>query len=118
MSEMQGGRVRLMSTLSTFRNVLAAGALSLGLFSIASPASTAAPPTGWLRLAHLSPNTPPVDVYLYSLGNSHARVVLHHVSYGTVSPYLRAAAGVYPVAMRPAGAPATPPPALPTPLHL
>src|SRR5690348_153892 len=25
--------------------------------------------SGWLRLAHLSPNTPPVDVYLYSFGN-------------------------------------------------
>src|SRR6266436_6547875 len=40
-------------------------------------ASTAAAShgVGWLRLAHLSPNTPAVDVYLYSFGNSHAMIV-------------------------------------------
>jgi hypothetical protein len=56
--------------------------------------------TGWIRLAHLSPNTPAVDVYLYSFGNSHAMIVLHHVTYGTVSPYEKVAAGEYTVAMR------------------
>ncbi len=110
--------MRLTSALSTFRNVLAACALSLGLLSIAAPVSSAAAPTGWLRLAHLSPNTPAVDVYLYSFGNSHARVVLHHVSYGTVSPYLPAAAGVYTVAMRPAGATASSAPVLSTAVHV
>ncbi|MEP7023248.1 MAG: hypothetical protein ABJB47_05430, partial [Actinomycetota bacterium] len=42
---------------------------------------------GWLRLAHLSPNTPAVDVYLYSVGNPRAKIVLKHVTYGTVSGY-------------------------------
>jgi hypothetical protein len=66
--------------------------------------------TGWVRLAHLSPNTPPVDVYLYSFGDSGARLVLHHVSYGMVSPYEALPAGDYTVSMRAAGAaPATPP---------
>jgi hypothetical protein len=65
--------------------------------------------TGWIRLAHLSPNTPAVDVYLYSFGNSDAMIVLHHVSYGTVSPYEQVAAGDYSVAMRAAGsAPSSP----------
>src|SRR6266567_6669070 len=110
--------MKLTSRLSVFRNALAACALSAGLLSIAAPVSSAAAPTGWLRLAHLSPNTPAVDVYLYSFGNSHARVVLHHVSYGTVSPYLPAAAGVYTVAMRPAGATASSAPVLSTAVHL
>jgi hypothetical protein len=64
----------------------------------------ASPGTGWVRLAHLSPNTPAVDVYLYSFGDSHARLVLPHVSYGTVSPYQDLPAGEYTVSMRPAGA--------------
>jgi hypothetical protein len=67
----------------------------------ASPAATG---NGWIRLAHLSPNTPAGDVYLYSFGNSSAQIVLHHVAYGTVSPYQVVTAGGYSVAMRPAGA--------------
>ncbi len=59
---------------------------------------------GWLRLAHLSPNTPAVDVYLYSVGKPTALVVLKHVAYGDESPYERVAAGDYTVAMRSAGA--------------
>ena len=69
---------------------------------------------GWLRLAHLSPNTPAVDVYLYSFGDAHAQVVLRHVSYGTVSPYMSVASGQYTVAMRPVGASATSTPVLST----
>ena len=49
-------------------------------------ASSATTGTGWIRLAHLSPNTPAVDVYLYSFNNSNAKIVLHHVAYGTESP--------------------------------
>jgi len=41
---------------------------------------------GWIQLTHLSPNTPPVDVYLYSFGDAKAMLVLKHVAYGTVSP--------------------------------
>jgi hypothetical protein len=80
----------------------------------ASAASSAAAGTGWIRLAHLSPNTPPVDVYLYSFGNSDAKIVLHHVAYGTVSPYEAVAAGDYSVAMRSAGAAASSQPVLST----
>jgi hypothetical protein len=99
--------------------LLAAGLTALGLFAFAAPAAMASPTviagsTGWLRLAHLSPNTPAVDVYLYSLGNSNAKVVLKHVSYGTVSPYQTVAAGSYVVAMRAAGAAAGSPPVLST----
>ena len=102
---------------------LAVLALSLGLLGYGGPAAFAAasgaasavrPPVsrsdGYLRLAHLSPNTPAVDVYLYPFGQASAIVVLRHVAYGTVSPYRNVASGEYTVAMRLAGtAPATRP---------
>jgi Domain of unknown function (DUF4397) len=92
--------------------LLASSALLLGLPAASAHASSAA--TGWIRLAHLSPNTPAVDVYLYSFGNSNAEIILHHVAYGTVSPYEAVAAGDYSVAMRAAGASATSQPVLST----
>jgi Domain of unknown function (DUF4397) len=88
--------------------LVASGAL-IALTAAAGPAAaTAHAPAssgyGWVRLAHLSPNTPPVDVYLYSYGKPNAMIVLHHVSYGTVSPYERVPHGEYTVAMRGVGA--------------
>ena len=105
-----------------FRNIsrkllmlLATSALLLGIPAAATAhASSATTGTGWIRLAHLSPNTPAVDVYLYSFGNSNAMIVLHHVAYGTVSPYESVPAGDYSVAMRGAGASATSQPVLST----
>ena len=95
--------------------LLAASALLLGIPAAATAyASSAATGTGWIRLAHLSPNTPAVDVYLYSFGDSNAMIVLHHVAYGTVSPYETVQAGDYSVAMRAAGASATSQPVLST----
>ena len=85
--------------------LLAASALLLGIPAAATAsAASATTGTGWIRLAHLSPNTPAVDVYLYSFGNSNAQIVLHHVAYGTVSPYEAVTAGDYSVAMRASGA--------------
>jgi Domain of unknown function (DUF4397) len=95
--------------------LLAASALLLGIPAAATAyASSATTGTGWIRLAHLSPNTPAVDVYLYSFDNSTAMIVLHHVAYGTVSPYESVPAGDYSVAMRAAGASATSQPVLST----
>lgn len=91
--------------------LLAVPALCLSVTTTAARASVSSGSSsgssasvGWIRLAHLSPNTPAVDVYLYSFGNSSAMIVLHHVAYGEVSPYERVAAGEYSVAMRAAGA--------------
>jgi hypothetical protein len=95
--------------------LLAASALLLGIPAAATAfASSATTGTGWIRLAHLSPNTPAVDVYLYSFDDSKAMIVLHHVAYGTVSPYESVQAGDYSVAMRAAGASATSQPVLST----
>jgi len=106
-----------MKFRSVFRKLLmllAASALLLGIPTATAYASSATTGTGWIRLAHLSPNTPAVDVYLYSFGNSNAMIVLHHVAYGTVSPYESVQAGDYSVAMRAAGASAASQPVLST----
>ena len=96
-----------------FRAAAVAAVLASTVLLGAGPAGAAAP-GGWVRLAHLSPNAPAVDVYLYSFGNPQARLVLHHVSYGTVSQYQAVPAGDYTVSMRAAGAAATAQPLLST----
>src|SRR5258708_10031369 len=78
-------------------------ALALGLLAGAAAAS-ASSGSGWLRLAHLSPSAPAVDVLLYSFHNSNALIVVPHVAYGTISGYQKVPAGEYTVAMRAAGA--------------
>jgi hypothetical protein len=104
-------------------SVLGLGTLASGVAIASVPATSAATAhhhgnDGWIRLAHLSPNTPPVDVYLYSFGNSHAMIVLHHVAYGTVSPYEKVTAGEYTVAMRGVGASPTSQPVLSTSVQI
>jgi Domain of unknown function (DUF4397) len=93
-------------------SVLAVGLA--GLLGLVASAASASTGVGYLRLAHLSPNTPAVDVYLYSFGDPSAMVVLNHVAYGDVSPYESVASGEYTVAMRAAGAAASSKPVLST----
>jgi hypothetical protein len=65
---------------------------------------------GLLRLAHLSPDTPAVDVYVDAVADPEAGIALEGVAYGTVSDYRDVPPGTYTVSMRAAGAdPATPP---------
>jgi hypothetical protein len=104
--------------------LMASAVLVLGVLGLAIPAASAASAAttsqgvGWLRLAHLSTNTPAVDVYLYSFGNPSARIVLKHVAYGVVSPYEQVPAGEYTVAMRGAGAPSGSKPVLSTSVNV
>ncbi len=110
--------MRIASIVRGMVGLMALSAVLLGVSatSASAAASAASPGTGWVRLAHLSPNTPAVDVYLYSFGDSSAWLVLHHVGYGAVSPYESLASGDYTVAMRAAGAAATSKPVLSTSL--
>lgn len=83
--------------------------LGAAVSAVGVPAATAAE-GALLRLAHLSPDTPAVDVYVDSVADPDAGLVLPGVDYGTVSDYQDVAPGTYTVAMRTAGAdPATPP---------
>jgi Domain of unknown function (DUF4397) len=109
---MSGTRRRGTRRVSAFITAVAAASLSVLTFT--APAASASSGVGWVQLAHLSPNTPAVDVYLYSFGDSSAQLVLHHVAYGTVSPFEQLAAGDYTVAMRLAGKPASSKPVLST----
>ena len=93
---------------------IATAGLIGGQVALTAQSASAASHVGWIRLAHLSPNAPAVDVYLYSFGDPAAQTVIHHVSYGTVSAYMQVAAGEYTVAMRLAGKPAKSKPVLST----
>jgi Domain of unknown function (DUF4397) len=113
--------MKLSRTGLWLTRLIGACVLSLGLagaLGLSATAAAASSGVGFLRLAHLSPNTPPVDVYLYSFGNPNAMVVLHHVGYGDVSPYESVAAGEYTVAMRLAGKPSTTKPVLSTTINV
>lgn len=85
---------------------------TLGVLAAASPASASG--TAYLRLAHLSPDTPTVDVYVTSASDPADNLVLRGVDYGTLSDYQRVDGGTYTVSMRPAGAPADTPPVIAT----
>ncbi|MBM7772828.1 hypothetical protein JOD54_003032 [Actinokineospora baliensis] len=64
----------------------------------------------YLRLAHLSPDTPAVDVTVTNFARPDWSVKLNGVAYGAVSGYQRVEPGTYTIAMRAAGAdPKTPP---------
>ncbi len=62
-------------------------------------------PTGWVRVAHLSPTVPQVDIYLTAVNGS-TSITLPKAGYGAITPYQSLKPGVYNVAMRPAGSPA------------
>jgi Domain of unknown function (DUF4397) len=97
----------------------AAPAIASAAPSIASaPTTASAAGDGWVRCAHLSPNSPKVDVYLYSFNSKMAPMVLRGVGYGDVSEYMPFAAGYYTAAMRPAGAPAATKPVVSTSINV
>ncbi|HEV7623075.1 MAG TPA: DUF4397 domain-containing protein [Amnibacterium sp.] len=79
------------------------GAALVALLPVA-PAS-AASATGWVRVAHLSPDTKQVDVTLSSLSGTTVLYKLSSVGYGAVSQYIKLPVGTYAIAMVPAGAP-------------
>src|SRR6266540_3123028 len=58
---------------------------------------------GFARVAHLSPDTAPFDVYVVPAGRSAAVMTLRNLSYGQVSAYQRLAPGGYTVTLRGAG---------------
>ncbi len=116
--------MRLFPRLIRPARLAAVIGLGFGLVGLVGSAASAASAAqakshdGWLRLAHLSPNTPAVDVYLYSFGDPSAKIVLRHVTYGTVSGYQAVPTGEYTVAMRGAGAPASSKPVLSTTVNV
>ncbi len=102
--------------MSPSRHILLALGAALGLLLAGAGVAAGQPATAYLRLAHLSPDTPPVDVYLSSVSDPALRFTVPGVAYGAVSDYRPLPTGSYTVAMREAGAPADSPPVISTSL--
>lgn len=98
------------ATMTTPRRILAVLAVVLGLLATsASVAAAQGAGDAYLRLAHLSPDTPNVDVYVASVADPGRSFVVPGVGYGAVSQYQALPVGSYVVSMRGAGAPADSP---------
>jgi len=107
-------QLRLIIRLATVTTLLGGTAALVAAASPAASAASAATPDGWIRIAHLSPQAPAMDMYVYPFGNPGQPLVLKDVSYGAVSAYMVVRPGQYTVAMRGFGAPASSKPALTT----
>ncbi len=112
--------LRHLAKLATITTLLGGPAVLVCAASPAASAATvasaspAAAQDGWVRIAHLSPEAPAMDMYLYPFGNPGDLIVLRDVRYGDVSAYQALSPGEYTVAMRGFGAPETSKPALTT----
>ncbi|MGY1617580.1 class F sortase [Geodermatophilus sp. SYSU D00691] len=72
--------------------------------SLQPPSPAAAADEGLLRVAHLSPDSPAVDMTVDDPGDAVPPVTVAGVGYGTVSDYAPVAPGTYTVSVRAAGA--------------
>src|ERR1700748_137164 len=109
--------MRLLRRLARLATITALLGGTAALVAATSPAAAAAPvaaPDGWVRIAHLSPQAPAMDMYVYPFGNPGRPIVLKDVSYGAVSAYMAVSPGQYTVGMRGFAAPASSKPALTT----
>jgi hypothetical protein len=108
--------IRLAAVTTLLGGMAALGAAASPAASAATGVSvtSAAAQDAWVRIAHLSPKAPAMDMYLYPFGEPARPTVLKDVSYGDVSAYIAVSPGQYSVAMRGFGAPASSPPALVT----
>jgi hypothetical protein len=107
---------RRPSTRVIRRLAAIAGATLLGAgltTAIAAPASAEAS-VGYVRLAHLSPDTPAVDVYVDDPSGKVKGLKFPAVPYGVMSGYLAMPPGSYAVSMRKAGDPESAKPVLTT----
>jgi hypothetical protein len=75
------------------------------------------PGVGWVRVGHLAPEVPPVDIYVTAFGQQQ-KLVIRKAGYGAVTPYATIQPGEYTVAMRLADTSAEAPPALSATVNL
>jgi len=108
------GLLNKLARLAAITTLVGGTAALVAAAAPAASAATAAPAAqvAWVRIAHLSPKAPAMDIYLYPFGEPGHPIVLRDVSYGDVSAYMAVSPGQYSVAMRGFGAPASSPPAL------
>lgn len=91
--------------------IIAVTTISVSTITLATPALAApalsAKTVGWVRVAHLSPDTRPVDVHITEDGHDTSTVNLDSVAYGAVSSYQSLNPGNYTVTMTRPGSRAT-----------
>jgi Domain of unknown function (DUF4397) len=75
--------------LSNIRRLMILGLALVMALALAAPALAQGTPEAQVRVAHLSPDAPNVDVSV----NGEPVAALQNVPYGTVSPYLPLPAG-------------------------
>ncbi|MGD8166824.1 DUF4397 domain-containing protein [Herbiconiux sp. P16] len=96
-------RMRRLATAGA--TLTAALALATGGVLGATAAHADEPGGGWVRVAHLSPDTKSVDVRLTALAGGDIVSELDGVAYGAVSDYIEVPQGTYVVSMVPSGSP-------------
>lgn len=111
-----GGLITLARSVGIRRCLAGLTALAFGALTVAFAPGASAATESYLRLAHLSPDTPEVDVYVVSAADPADQIVLTGVGYGTLSEYQTVDGGTYTVSMRPAGADQSTPPVIATTL--
>lgn len=104
-------RRRAAALVTSIGVLAAAGIAGSGTAVAAAPAATAATgESGWLRVAHLSPDTKAVDVQLTALSGGESVFDVSDVAYGAISDYVSVPVGTYVVSMVPADAASDTPP--------
>ncbi len=109
-----GARLATIAALLAGTAALVAAPSTAAYATTTASAAPAASQDGWVRIAHLSPKAPAMDMYLYTFSNPGHATVLRDVGYGDVSAYMAVSPGQYTVAMRGFGAPSSSAPALST----
>ncbi|WP_382306333.1 DUF4397 domain-containing protein [Herbiconiux sp. UC225_62] len=104
--------MRTRNDHSTMRRLPLAGAALTAALALATGGALTATAAhadpaggGWVRVAHLSPDTTSVDVRLTGLAGGDLVSELDGVAYGAVSDYIEVPQGTYVVSMVPSGSP-------------
>jgi len=109
-SSRRRGRVALAALLglagSACGALAALSAVAVAPVEAAPAPAPAAAPGSTIRVAHFSPDTPPMDVYAAGFDGAES-LVLPKLGFGEVSQYMNLPAGTYAFSMRPQGSPAT-----------
>ena len=91
--------MRLLRRLARLALITTLLGSTAALVAATSPAASAAPatgPDGWIRIAHLSPKAPAMDMYLYPFANPGQPIVLKDVRYGGFCARIMARAAATP----------------------
>ena len=90
------------NSASALKSVASASDTSAATTTTAPTLPAATATDGWLRIAHLSPDTKAVNVKVTALSGGTQTIQLDNVAYGSVSSYMHLPSGTYIISMYPA----------------